>query len=54
MWTSELDETSEVKLTELLVWTFEGSWEVTAEETVEATSELRVKVFISVATGVLT
>lgn len=50
VWTSELD----VKLTGLLVWTFEGSWAVITEGTVEATLELKGKVFISKGTGVLT
>lgn len=44
----------DVKLTGLLVWTFEGSWAVISERTVDATLELRGKVFISEGTGVLT
>lgn len=54
VWTSELDVMPDVKLTRLLVWTFERSWAATIEGTVEATLELRGKVFISEGTGVLT
>lgn len=54
VWTSEVDKRPDVKLTGLLVWTFEGSWEVITEGTVETTLELRGKVFISEGTGVMT